>query len=69
MVRTLERYLEKELKEGKIDFKVRASKFITSDKKEAIGFYIYPDGKDGETMDFKVLGNELITLNDTHKTA
>jgi hypothetical protein len=64
MVRDLEEYLQQEIKEGKIDFVLRAS-----ESDGGIKFYIHPLGKDGSTMDFEVIGNGLTTLSDTKKTA
>jgi hypothetical protein len=54
---TLEDYLRSELREGKIDFSIRASLFHGS-----VRFYIHPDGRDGGTKDFEVRKNNLITL-------
>ena len=40
-------YFEKEIFEGKIDFRLRATKI-----ENGVEFYIHPDGRDGETIDF-----------------
>lgn len=45
---TLDKYLRKEMAEGKIDFAFRAAE--TEDGH--IYFYVHPQGKDGDTRDF-----------------
>lgn len=51
---TLENYFQ--IHEGKaIDFRIRVQK----DQNNQYSFYIHPQGIDGETWDFKVIGNFL----------
>lgn len=49
-MKTLEQYLKENAENGIIDHSIR------SDGKT---FYIHPDGKDGDTLDFEVDGNNL----------
>jgi hypothetical protein len=53
-----ENYLGEHIKEGIIDFAIRAQEDSNGDVK----FYIYPNGRDGKTMDFKVKGNVLVPI-------
>jgi hypothetical protein len=53
---TLERYLRKAIIEGKIDHAIRAS--ISA--KGNVVFYLHPQGKDGDTLDFRVEGNTVL---------
>lgn len=55
---TFEEYLLEAQKEGIIDFALRATQ--TDD---GIQIYIYPYGKDGDSIDFKVEGNNLILIS------
>lgn len=52
---TLEDYLENNHTEGIIDHVLRAE--LNGEGK--ITFYIHPQGRDGETLDFEVTGNSL----------
>ena len=54
-MKTLERYFHENLDRDVIDFAVRARHYGNGQ----IGFYIHPNGRDGETLDFNVVGNEL----------
>lgn len=54
-MKTLERYFHENMDRDVIDFAVRARHYGNGQ----IGFYIHPDGRDGETLDFHVVGNEL----------
>ena len=54
---SLEKYLRDNIKNGIIEFQLRAS-----EGKNGIEFYIHPDGKDGDTLDFWVEGNLLISI-------
>lgn len=54
-MKTLERYFHENMDRDVTDFAVRARYFGNSQ----LGFYIHPDGRDGETLDFHVHGNEL----------
>jgi len=56
MAKQFEDYLRENIEKGIIDFSIR----VGYDKYRGIEFYIHPDGKDGETLDFQVLGNGLI---------
>jgi hypothetical protein len=56
--KTLEKYLKDALAMGIIDHKLRAR--INEDGD--VMFYIHPDGKDGDTQDYMVEFNELVTL-------
>ena len=56
-MKTLERYFHENMDRDVIDFAVRARHYGNGQ----IGFYIHPDGRDGETLDFHVVGNELCT--------
>lgn len=51
---TFEEYLIKAQKEGIVDFVLRATQ-----TDEGIQIYIYPYGKDGDSVDYKVEGNNL----------
>lgn len=53
--RTLNDYLRLSYKAGIIDHSLR----VSSDDKGNLSFYIHPDGKDGETADFVLIGNRL----------
>lgn len=56
---TLENYLRNADEYlGIIDFKIRAN----VEENGNVTFYIHPDGFDGDTMDFQVVGNSLIEL-------
>ncbi|MBE3140096.1 MAG: hypothetical protein IMZ53_05890 [Thermoplasmata archaeon] len=52
---TLERYFKINGKKNIIDFSLRAQ--VAGG---IVTFYIHPDSKDGETLDFYVFGNDLI---------
>lgn len=52
---TLERYFKINGKKDIIDFSLRAQ--VSGG---IVNFYIHPIGKDGETLDFYVFGNDLI---------
>ncbi len=60
-MRTIEQYLRDCLKQNIIYFSIRA----TEDDTGMIRFYIHPAGKDGDTLDFSVVGNELRTIYDS----
>ena len=60
-MRTLEQYLKDCAAEGIIDFSIRATVIGDDD----VTFYIHPDSKDGDTVDFSVNGNLLKTESDT----
>lgn len=49
-MKTFEGYLKDNAEKGIIDFRIRAN---------GNEFYIYPFGKNGETLDFAVIGNSL----------
>jgi len=51
----IENYLRSLIQRGIIDFHLRAE--IANDGR--VTFCIHPDGKDGETADFEVAGNQL----------
>jgi hypothetical protein len=53
---TLERYFKINGKKNIIDFSLRAQ--VTNG---VVTFYIHPDSEDGETLDFYVFGNDLIS--------
>jgi hypothetical protein len=54
-VKTLEQYLRDEFaRSGAIDHSLRAEVGA-----EGVRFYIHPSGRDGDTRDFLVVGNEL----------
>lgn len=55
-MKTLERYFHENMDRDVVDFAVRARHYGNGQ----IGFYIHPDGRDGETLDFYVAGNELL---------
>lgn len=57
MTPSFEDYFINELEQGKIDFSLRAR--LEEDGHPT--FYIHPDGKDGTTLDFIVVGNCLIS--------
>ena len=54
--KSFEKYLEDNINNKIIDFSLRASI-----GKDGIEFYIHPDGKDGETLDYWVESNTLIS--------
>ena len=54
-MKTLEQYFHENMDRDVVDFSVRARSFGNGE----IGFYIHPDSRDGETLDFMVQGNEL----------
>lgn len=54
----LETYLKESYDNVTIDHIIRAS---VNDAGEVF-FYVHPFGRDGETLDFKVEGNQLIPL-------
>lgn len=54
-MKTLEKYFHENMDRDVFDFSVRARNFGPG----KIGFYIHPDSRDGETLDFMVQGNEL----------
>lgn len=60
-MKTLERYLHENMDREVIDFAVRARNLGNG----RMGFYIHPDSRDGETLDFVVTGNALDTLTPT----
>jgi hypothetical protein len=53
-----EEYLEANFKKRIIDHKIRVDDHKDGHPK----FYIHADGKDSETLDFKVMGNELVPV-------
>lgn len=57
-----ETYLKENFKKNTIDYAIRAE--VIEGKPR---FYIYPNGKDGITLDFEVKGNELIPINNKIK--
>ena len=58
----LETYLKENYVNGIIDYAIR-----TDVKDGKAVFYIYPYGKDGVTLDYKVKGNQLIPINNKLK--
>lgn len=54
-MKTLEQYFHENMDRDVVDFLVRARSFGSG----RVGFYIHPDGRDGETLDFMVQGNTL----------
>lgn len=60
-MRDLEQYLKDCAVEGIIDFSIRA----TVVGENGVNFYIRPDSKNGDTVDFSVSGNLLKTESDT----
>jgi len=54
---SLEDYFRNYLKDGIIDFSVRAREKANGH----ITFYIHPAGKDGKTVDFEVFGLQLVS--------
>lgn len=54
-MKTLEQYFHENMDQDVIDFSVRARSFGNG----RVGFYIHPDDRDGETLDFMVQGNTL----------
>jgi hypothetical protein len=54
-MKTLEQYFHENMDRDVTDFSVRARSFGSG----RVGFYIHPDGRDGETLDFMVQGNTL----------
>lgn len=55
----LEQYLKESYEAGVIDFRIRQT--VTGEGN--VVFYIHPMGKDGETLDFMVKGNDLAQFN------
>jgi hypothetical protein len=55
---TLEQYFKKNLERDAIDHALRAS--VTPDGN--VTFYIHADGRDSDTLDFFVNGNQLIPI-------
>lgn len=55
--KTLEDYLRENINNNIIDFSIRAS----INGFNQITFYIHPDSKSGQTIDFDVFKNNLIT--------
>jgi predicted RNA-binding Zn-ribbon protein involved in translation (DUF1610 family) len=55
MIRTLQEYFSRSHAAGIIDHSLR----VSSDDKGNLSFYIHPEGKDGETADFVMIGNRL----------
>ncbi len=60
-MRTLEQYIKDNNENGIIDFSIRAG----SSEHGSTMFYIHPTGIDGDTLDFEVQGNTLITHYDS----
>ncbi len=54
-MKTLEQYLRDNIIAQTIDFRIRASIDVLG----LVSFYIHPDGKDGDTLDFYVSGDSL----------
>jgi len=61
-MRTLEQYFKDCSEKNIIDFSLRAEATKQYDTKTR--FYIHPEGKDGDTLDFYVLENSLTTIQD-----
>ena len=66
---TLEQYFRESIKENKIDHAIRcddcshiAQSGLLAFGGDDVHFYIHPDGKSGETLDFIVRGNKLIQV-------
>jgi hypothetical protein len=59
MQKSLEQYFRSDLQRLVLDHRIRAQ----LDAKGDVVFYIHPDGRDGDTLDFKVVGNTLTQLN------
>ena len=57
--KNLEEYLRCELKNGIIDFSIRAQEIDG-----VISFYIHPDGKDGGTQDYTVRGENVKPISE-----
>lgn len=55
-MKTLQQYLEQNVAHGVIDFDLRAN--VDADTGE-VTFYIHPEGKDGETLDWVTEGNQV----------
>ena len=54
-MKTLEQYFRESIAAGTIDFCIRAR----VDSLGLVSFYIHPDSKDGDTLDFYVSENTL----------
>ncbi len=59
-MKTLEQYFRDNIVDGKIDFCIRAR----VDPLGLVSFYIRPDSKDGNTMDFYISENTLSSANE-----
>ena len=55
-MKTLEQYLRDAAGDNTIDFRIRATGYTSA----PTSFYIHPMGKDGDTLDFTVIGNALV---------
>jgi len=56
MNKNLQQYLEENFRNRKIDFSLR----ISHSEDGNIQFYIHPQNENGETLDFKVIGNSVL---------
>ena len=70
-MRTFERYLADNIRNGVIDFSLRAT-IDDTDRRTGekfssprVTFYIHPANKDGDTADFIVKSQTVITASDT----
>ena len=61
-MRTLEKYFRDCAENKIIDFRLRATVPLVGIRAK---FYIHPEGRDGDTLDFLVDGNKLMTHADT----
>lgn len=55
----LHSYLTDGLRTGVIDYRLR----VLTNPDGKLDFYIHPDGRDGETGDFEVIGNAVVPLD------
>ncbi len=62
-MKTLEQYIHENMDRDVVDFAVRVRSYGNG----KVGFYIHPEGRDGETLDFVVEGNTLTTSGATVK--
>lgn len=59
-MRTLEQYLRDSIAQGASDFAIRARNYSGH-----TSFFIYPLGRDGDTVNFLVSGNDLKSYAET----
>lgn len=63
---TLEDYFIKTEDNNTVDHSIRFTRYSMKDGTQYSGFYIHPEGVHGDTLEFVVIGNKIIPLDEVY---